>query len=726
MINNQQCRQESEKAAMSHNLYITASEAKSGKSAISLGIVELLYRKINKVGYFRPLIDINEGTEPNGRDSDLSLISSHFKMDIPYDAMYGLNMEEAQELFSKGKRDTIIEKILRKYNQLADQCDFVLCEGTDYATATSAFEFNLNATIALNLGSPVLLVATVATAYQKNLDDIINDTISSIEIASGSLAERGCTIIATIVNRIEPEIKEEMLSRLRKSDYTKDQLLYLIPEQKSLGNPTVREIVDFLGARAKVLYGEDQLNRHVSNFTVAAMQLQNYLPRIEPGTLVITPGDRADVIIASVAAVSSLSMDTISGIVLTGGLIPEEIIWKLIRGFPVSIPIVSVKDDTMPTAREIDKIHAKISSHDKLKITEALSLFEKNVNLMELGQKIVTTKTTIMTPKMFEYGLLQKARSEKKHIVLPEGEEERILHAAEILLARDVVEVTLLGNERLIKEKISQLGLDMRGVTIIEPVQSDLKDDYGTTYFELRKHKGITKDFAYDKMKDVNYFGTMMVYKGHAHGMVSGSVHSTADTIRPAFEFIKTKPNVSIVSSVFFMCLQDKVLVYGDCAINPDPNAQQLAEIALSSAQTAKNFGVEPRVAMLSYSTGASGQGADVEKVREATKIAKELAPKFFDDLKIEGPIQYDAAVDCAVAKTKMPESEVAGRATVFIFPDLNTGNNTYKAVQRSANAIAVGPVLQGLNYPVNDLSRGCTVADIVNTVAITAVQAQK
>jgi len=418
-------------------------------------------------------------------------------------------------------------------------------------------------------------------------------------------------------------------------------------------------------------------------------------------------------------------MPNISGIMLTGGLIPEEPVQKLIEGFTNMVPILSVKEDTFPTARIVDNVHAVISPENTQKITRALEVFEKNVNVEELGEKIIKAKISLVTPKMFEYELLQKARAHRQHIVLPEGEEERILRAAEILLRREVVDLTLLGNKERIRKQIIQLGLQLEGINIVDLEKSPLFDDYVKTYYDLRKHKGITMEIAQDIMSDVGYFGTMMVHKGDADGLVSGAVHTTQATIRPAFEIIKTKPGFSIVSSVFFMCLKDRVLVYGDCAVNPDPNAQKLAEIAISSAQTARIFGIEPRVAMLSYSTGESGKGEEVEKVREATRIAKEMAKKFDPDLKIEGPIQYDAAIDPEVAKIKMPESEVAGRATVFIFPDLNTGNNTYKAVQRSANAVAIGPVLQGLNKPVNDLSRGCTVTDIVNTIAITAIQAQ-
>jgi phosphate acetyltransferase len=503
----------------------------------------------------------------------------------------------------------------------------------------------------------------------------------------------------------------------------KDQLVYAIPDEESLGKPTVGEVAEILGA--EVLYGEEQLNRHVYNFTVAAMQLRNLLPRIERGSLIITPGDRADVIVACLATVSSTSMENISGILLTGGLKPEEPIWRLIEGFSRMVPILSVPRNTFPTATVVEKIHATISPDDERKITQALAVFEKNVDIEQLGEEVITTQTSIRTPKMFEFELVQKARAHKKHIVLPEGEEERVLQAAEILHRRDVVDMTLLGCRETIEGLISELGLRFEGVRIVEPQDSELFDEYTQTYFDLRKHKGITVENARDIMRDVNFFGTMMVYKGHADGMVSGAVHSTAATIRPSFEIVKTKPGFSIVSSVFFMCLPNKVLVYGDCAVNPSPNAKQLAEIALSSSQTAKTFGIEPLVAMLSYSTGESGKGAEVEKVREAARIAKEMAREIYPGLRIEGPIQYDAAVDPGVAKTKLPDSEVAGQATVFIFPDLNTGNNTYKAVQRSAGAVAIGPVLQGLKRPVNDLSRGCTIPDIVNTVAITAIQAQ-
>lgn len=697
---------------MSNNLYITATEAWSGKSAISLGVMEMLVRKIDRVGFFRPIIP-----GLHDPDHDINLITSHFDIDISYERTFGLTAAEADNLVSLGKEAELFERIIEKYNRLREVCDFILCEGTDFASSTAAFEFDINAEISKNLGCPVLLVSS---KFRKTTDE----TLYSIELALNSLNEKGCQTVATIVNRTDPKEDEKTIIKLlEERGMAKGQLVYAIPNEEFLEKPTVGEIAKILGA--KILYGEEQLNRHVYNFTVAAMQLRNFLTRIERGSLIITPGDRADVIVACFAAISSSSMENISAILLTGGLIPEEPIMKLINGFSQKMPILSVKENTFPTATVVDKIHATIAPDDDRKISKVLALFEKNVDVKQLGEKIIATRTSIVTPKMFEYELLQKASTDKKHIVLPEGEDERILEAAEKLLGRDVVDITLLGNEALIREKIAQLGLQMESAEIIDHQKSELFDEFVETYYELRKHKGLTEDYACDCMCDASYFGTMMVYKKYAHGMVSGAVHSTASTIRPALIIIKTKPGFSIISSVFFMCLKDRVLVYGDCAVNPNPKANELAEIALASAETAKTFGIDPIVAMLSYSTGESGMGVDVDMVREATQIAKEKAREFLPGLKIDGPIQYDAAVDLSVAKTKMPDSSVAGRATVFIFPDLNTGNNTYKAVQRSAGAVAVGPVLQGLRYPVNDLSRGCTVPDIVNTVAITAIQAQ-
>ncbi len=400
---------------------------------------------------------------------------------------------------------------------------------------------------------------------------------------------------------------------------------------------------------------------------------------------------------------------------------------RLAPGTPVAV----VPEGSWLTAAALTHLEGKLSSASPRKAEIALGLFELHVDTAELTNLIEVGRSERVTPMMFEHALLERARAARRHVVLPEGTEERVLRAAEILLRRNICDLTLLGEVDAVRRKAAALGIalpepdpgaDRAQVRIVDPSTSPLRRQFAELYAKLRAHKGMTVELALDVVTDVSYFGTLMVQEGIADGMVSGAVHSTAATIRPAFEVIKTSPGAAIVSSVFFMCLADKVLVYGDCAVNPDPDAQQLADIAIQSAATAAQFGVEPRVAMLSYSTGTSGSGADVDKVRKATELVRELRP----DILVEGPIQYDAAVDEYVAATKLPGSAVAGRATVLIFPDLNTGNNTYKAVQRSAGAVAVGPVLQGLRKPVNDLSRGALVQDIVNTVAITAIQSQE
>jgi phosphate acetyltransferase len=484
--------------------------------------------------------------------------------------------------------------------------------------------------------------------------------------------------------------------------------------------PTVGQIAAACGA--ELIAGDPALlDREALSLVVAAMTLPNLLERMKDGALLITPGDRADVLLAALFSHASTSLPSPAGIMLTGGLRPPDSFLRPIDGFPTPPPILLTEHDTYTTATHAGSREGVIAPDTPRKITKALALFEEHVDGGDLLDRVAVARSEAVTPLMFEYTLLDRAREVPRHIVLPEGTDERVLRAAETLLRRRVVELTLLGSEEEVLAAAGRLGLDLRGAHVLDPANPELRERFAQEYAQRRSHKGVTVDAARDVVTDVSYFGTMMVALGMADGMVSGAVHTTAETIRPAFELVKTRPGVAIVSSVFFMCLADRVLVYGDCAVNPDPTAEQLADIAISSAQTAEQFGLDPRIAMLSYSTGASGAGAEVERVRTATELVKARAP----ELSVEGPIQYDAAVDAGVARTKLPGSAVAGRANVFIFPDLNTGNNTYKAVQRSAGAIAVGPVLQGLNKPVNDLSRGANVHDIVNTVAITAIQAQ-
>ncbi|BDQ36792.1 phosphate acetyltransferase [Pseudodesulfovibrio nedwellii] len=699
---------------MSKNLYVSATEERSGKSAVVLGVMQMLLRELHNVAIFRPII--NDPGEGN-KDHDIALMIDHFKMSIPYRDTYAYTLKQARELINSGQHALVLENILNKYKSLEEEYDFVLCEGTDFKGKDPAFEFDLNADIAANIGSPMLVITS---GRDKNPDEVANITQSTLD----TLSEKGVDFIACVVNRAPEGMTDEMCGTIECDRNGEHMPLYVIPENEALGKPSIGDVKRWLDA--DILYGHSGMQTLVDNYVIAAMQIGNFLQYIKPGSLIITPGDRSDIILSSLASRLSSSYPDIAGIVLTGGLDVSANVHKLIEGWTgVPVPVLSVKGHTYQNVQELNRLYGRIEANDHQRIATALGGFTQHVNVQELRDRLVEKRSTRVTPKMFEYSLFDKASRNKQRIVLPEGTGERILRAADILLRRGVAEIILLGREDEIRDKASKFGVDISGATIINPAESELLDSFAEEYLELRKHKGVIAEVAWDRMSDPTYFGTMMVHKGFADGMVAGSVTTTAQTIRPAFEFVKTKPGSSIVSSVFLMCLKDRVLVYGDCAVNPNPDARQLAEIAISAAETAKIFGVTPRVAMLSYSTGSSGKGEDVEKVTEATRIAKTLIEGRGLDFPIEGPLQYDAAVDPEVAKVKLPESDVAGRATVFVFPDLNTGNNTYKAVQRAANAVAIGPILQGLNKPVNDLSRGCTVPDVVNTVAITAIQAQ-
>jgi phosphate acetyltransferase len=453
------------------------------------------------------------------------------------------------------------------------------------------------------------------------------------------------------------------------------------------------------------------------------MSLTNVLDHIIEGSLLIVAGDRPALVLGALLSRTSSTFPNLAALVLTGGFGEHPNITRLLDGLSeISVPMLSVRSDTFTAATAIAGVRAVIRPTNERKIAAASALFEEHVDLEALIERIEVSRSEQVTPLMFEHELVQRARSDRRHVVLPEGTDDRILRATEALRRRNVVDLTLLGVEEAVRSRAAALGVDLGDTPVIDPARSELRERFAATYLELREHRGLTEDAAREALYDVSYFGTMMVHEGLADGMVSGAAHTTQHTIRPAFEIIRTLPEVSLVSSVFLMLLSDRVLVYGDCAVNPEPDTEGLADIAISSAETARLFGIEPRIAMLSYSTGESGKGKAVDRVRAATELVRRRRP----DLEVDGPLQYDAAVDAAVAAAKLPGSSVAGRATVFIFPDLNTGNNTYKAVQRSSGAVAIGPVLQGLNRPVNDLSRGCLVDDVINTVMITAVQAQQ
>ena len=695
---------------MSKAVYIATIEPHSGKSLIVLGLMRMLLGKTPKVGYFRPIVDDFEDGE---MDNHIQTVISHFELDEDPREAYAFTRNEVLEKYNQGKDNEVLNAIIHKYKSFEERYDFVLVEGTDFSDEGNIIEFDINIVIARNLGIPAILVGSGSGNTKAEL-------VGSLQLAFGTFTNRDVKVLAVFANKIEEKNIKKIHKALKRC-LPSEINIFTIPKIDSLANPTIKEIVQHLNG--KVLFGKEYLNNQTGSFGVGAMQLRNYLTHLSSNSLVITPGDRADIILGALQANSSLNYPKISGIILTSGLIPEEPILKLIEGLSSLAPIISVNEGTFNITNKIGAIKSKIYSESRQKIETSLSTFEQYVNINPLAEKLITFQAKGVSPQMFQYNLVQRAKKVKKHIVLPEGEDERILEAASRLVMGDIVQITLIGDEKKIRKKVIKLNIpfDYDTVAIIDPTTHIKFGEYVNTFYELRKHKNINMDMAKDFMTDVSYFGTMMVYQGDADGMVSGAIHTTQHTIRPALQFIKTKPGVSVVSSIFFMCLEDRVSVFGDCAINPNPNAEQLAEIAISSAESSTAFGIEPKIAMLSYSSGTSGKGEDVDIVRAATVLVKEKRP----DLKIEGPIQYDAAVDMRVGQSKLPDSEVAGQASVLIFPDLNTGNNTYKAVQRETGALAIGPMLQGLNKPVNDLSRGCTVDDVYNTIIITAIQAQ-
>jgi phosphate acetyltransferase len=696
---------------MSNSIYLATTEPHCGKSLISLGITDLLLRRTSRVGVFRPIIGTQFADE---RDKNIDLLLSHFGLDLEYEDTFALLRREATDLIAHGRYDDVLNRIIEKYKALENRCDFILCIGSDLEEGGAVLEFDFNADVAKNLGCSVLILGSGEKRE-------VAEVVSTVRATLDAFAERGTSVLGMVVNRADPDKLPELRVALKEELSQDDLLLAVIPSNRTLGSPTIKEIADHLGA--EILYGGSQLDKLAYRYLIIAMQLQNYLPYLSENALLITPGDRNEVVLSALQAHESHRYPRIAGIVLSGGLKPAPPVARLLDGLSAMVPILSVETDTYETAVNVGTVRSYITADNQAKISLSLELFEEFVDIDLLQTQLSSVQARGLTPRMFIYGLVQQAKSDKRHIVLAEGTDERILTAAESLLNRDIVDLTLLGNPEEVRGTIKRLGLsiDEDRIPVIDPQHSPKLQDYAQTLFELRKHKGMNLDTAMDLMCDVSYFGTMMVYKGDADGMVSGAAHTTLHTIRPALQFVKTKPGFSVVSSVFFMCLDDRVLVYGDCAVNPNPTAEELAEIAISSADTAKAFGIEPKVAMLSYSSGESGIGEDVDRVRKATQLAQARRP----GLDLVGPIQYDAAVDVGVAAQKMPGSKVAGQATVFVFPDLNTGNNTYKAVQRETGAIAIGPVLQGLKKPVNDLSRGCTVKDIINTVVITAIQAQ-
>ncbi|MER7269771.1 phosphate acetyltransferase [Micromonospora carbonacea] len=683
---------------MARSVYLTSVGSGGGKSTIALGLAELLSRQVGRIGAFRPLVP------GRGPDQILALLTERYRVEIPVDELHGCTYAEAGALVGEGRREELISRIVERYRDVERRCPAVVVVGSDFADGGDGAgprELAFNARLATEFGS---VVVPVVDGFGQEPEAIA----AAARGAYHDLVDLGATVLAVIANGVPGPMTLPDLP----------VPAYAIPEVPTVSAPTVAEVAAALGAT--LLAGDDAaLGRDVLDYVVGAAHVPTLLDHLTEGALVITPADRADLLVAASAA-HVAGQVSVAGLVLTLGERPDPRAMRLVEALNTGLAVLSVRSDSYDTVAASSRIEGRPSMAHPRKVEAALGAFEDCVDTVDLARRLRVSRSARVTPLMFEYDLIDRARSHRRRLVLPEGAEERILRAAEILLRRGVADLTLLGRPDDIARRTRELGVDITGAAVVDPATSPWRDEFAEAYAKLRAHRGMTAELAHDIVAQPNYFGTMMVHTGHADGMVSGATHTTAATIRPAFEIIRTVPGVSVASSVFFMLLADRVLVYGDCAVNPDPDAAQLADIAISSADTAARFGIEPRVAMLSYSTGDSGAGADVEKVAAATRLVRERRP----ELLVEGPIQYDAAIDPHVAATKLPDSEVAGRATVFVFPDLNTGNNTYKAVQRSAGAVAVGPVMQGLRRPVNDLSRGATVPDIVNTVAITAIQA--
>lgn len=680
-------------------VYIASPEGETGKSTVALGVLQMLCATTARVGVFRPIA--RSTTEP---DHILELLLEHSTADIDYTQAVGVTYEQVH-----ADPDAAISEIVMRFHDVAAVCDAVVVVGSDYTEVASPSELRFNARIAVNLGAPMLLVVRGADRTPAEVKQLV-------ELCASELRTEHAGAVAIIANRCDPERLEDIRAALSAFDVPS----WVLPEVPLLIAPTMAELCE---AVAGQMYSGDPelLQREALKIMVGGMTAEHILERLVDGVVVVAPADRSDVLLSVLNAHEAAGFPSLSGIIMNGGLLPHPAIARLMDGLKPRLPILTTELGTYDTASAAYRARGKMSAGNPRKVNTALALMEQYVDAPELLGRIQVERSAIVTPQMFEYQLIERARADRKRIVLPEGDDDRILRAAGRVLQRKIADLVILGDETAVRARAAELGVDIGAAEVLDPRTSEYLEKFAAAYTELRSHKGMTLERARETVSDISYFGTMMVHEGIADGMVSGAAHTTAHTIRPSFEIIKTVPGVDTVSSVFLMCLADRVLAYGDCAVVPDPSSEQLADIAISSAATAARFGIDPRVAMLSYSTGESGSGADVDKVRVATRLVRERAP----ELLVEGPIQYDAAIEPTVADAKLPDSAVAGRATVFIFPDLNTGNNTYKAVQRSAGAVAIGPVLQGLNKPVNDLSRGALVADIVNTVAITAIQAQ-
>jgi phosphate acetyltransferase len=700
-------RQQREAGGVSDSLYITSMEAHGGKTVVALGVMEVLAQRVDRIGLFRPVVAGDPAERP---DPLIELLRRRYELDVDPQQAVGCTYDDAARLMEGGHPGALVEHVVDRYAELRERHDVVLVVGSDFTGPAPATELGLNAMFAANLGAPVLNVVTGRGRSRQGIR-------AALEAGRRFLGERGCAVLASVVNRVEPGAVETLRAELRgEGDAAPVYVLRELPVLAALTLEEVRAALD-----AAVCTTSWGLERELDGCLVGSGLLPTVLDLLQDDQLLVTSADRVDLAVAVAAAASVPELPSVAGVVLTN----EQVMTGSMRALVATagVPVLTVAGDTYSTVRTIESLRGAIEPTSRRKIAAVIGEFSGAVDADELGRLITAARTDVVTPLMFTTTLRERARADCRRIVLPEGDDDRILLAAEEVVHQGIADLTILGDVEQVRARVAQLGLELGSTEIVDPVaDTELRRAFAEEYARLRAGKGVTVDMAFDLMSSRTYFGTMLVHTGRVDGMVSGATHTTAATIRPALEVIRTAEGVSLVSSAFLMCLPEQVLVFADCAVNPDPTAEQLADIALSAAAAADAFGIEPRVAVVSYSTGTSGMGADVEKVRAATELVAARAPH----LPLAGPIQYDAAVEPSVGAAKMPGNPVAGRATVLVFPDLNTGNTTYKAVQRAADAIAIGPVLLGLRKPVNDLSRGCTVPDIVNTVTITAIQAQR
>ncbi len=592
-------------------LFITSKDPKAGSLVISLGMMQLLKTRYEKVAFFRPLI-----VDKHKEDADIQLMRSYFSLDQRYDDCYAMTLKEAQKHLANAEETVLYKEIIKAYKQLESTYDFILCVGVSQLDFNLYFDFDINLEIAKNLSAPVV---GVINGYEKPLPLLKEE----MQLWEQGLKEQDITLFALFVNRLHlakrPEKKAKYFDNV-------DENHFFLDELDSLNRPTVLEVAKHL--KAETILGEERhLLRLVRGYKIAAMHVEHFLSHLEEGDLIIVPADRVDIILAVMAANRAKNAPCAAGILLCGGFKLSKEVKALLKGSEdTTLPIISVKNDTIETTQQAIHTSAGISIQNRRKLAQALGLFYRSVDQKRLVSKLIDTESEIMTPAMFEYLIFDQARSYKKRIVLPESCDERILQAAEIITRQNIAEVILLGNPEEIRHYANMVGVDLENIILQDIYDTKLRDSFAQALFSLRKEKGMTLKIAYDTVEHINYFATMMVYMGLADGMVSGATHTTRETIRPAFQIIGTEQNVRMVSSLFFMCLDSEVLVYADCAVVPDPSSEELSQIAISSAKSAQAFGIEPVVAMLSYSTGDSGVGEEVEKVKKSYHTSQEAS----------------------------------------------------------------------------------------------------